>query len=311
MTVSPSPTGTLTPVENSGLTANDGTICAGDPIVFTASAGFANYDFIKGGVTIQSGPGNTYTTSSLATGDQFTVAVKNATGCVGLLNTITVTVNTLPAVAPITGTMSVCLNNTTQLSDATASGVWTSLNPGIATIDASGLVTGVAAGTATINYTVTNANGCSTTVSATVTVNAPPTVAPITGNSNVCPGTTSQLSDATAGGVWSSSDNSVATVDGTGLVTGVAVGTVNIIYTVTDVNDGCSGADTATVTVSTLPSVSPITTTAPSFDVCEGGTIKLKDATPGGTWSSTNPANATISASGVVTGILNGTTTIK
>ena len=94
------------------------------------------------------------------------------------------------------------------------------------------------------------------------------------------------------------------------MVTGVAVGTVNIIYTVTDVN-GCSGADTATVSVSTLPSVSPITTTAPSFDVCEGGTIQLKDATPGGTWSSTNPANATINASGLVTGILNGTTTIN
>src|ERR1019366_635989 len=226
-------------------------------------------------------------------------------------NTITVTVNTLPAVAPITGTMSVCLNNTTQLSDATGSGVWTSLDPGIATIDASGLVTGVAAGTATINYTVTDiTTGCNTTVSATITVNALPVVASITGNFNICPGTTSQLSDATTGGLWSSSDNSVATVDNTGLVTGVAVGTVNIIYTVTDVN-GCSGADTATVSVSTLPSVSPITTTAPSFDVCEGGTIQLKDATPGGTWSSTNPANATINSSGLVTGILNGTTTIK
>ena len=214
VTVNPLPTGILVPVENSGLTSNDGIICTGATIVFTAPTGFSNYDFIKNGITIQSGAGNTYSTSALITGDQFTVAVTNGGGCVGLLNTITVTVNTLPGVAAITGNTSVCLNNTTQLSDATGGGVWTSLDPGIATIDASGLVTGVSAGTATINYTVANiATGCSSIASATVTVNAPPTVAPITGNFNVCPGTTSQLSDATAGGVWSSSDNSVATVD--------------------------------------------------------------------------------------------------
>ena len=53
-----------------------------------------------------------------------------------------------------------------------------SLDPAIATIDAAGVVTGVAAGTATINLYLYQYyyTGCSTTVSATVTVNALPAV---------------------------------------------------------------------------------------------------------------------------------------
>ena len=106
--------------------------------------------------------------------------------------------------------MSTCLNNTTALSDATAGGVWTSLNPTIATVDVAGVVTGAAAGTATITYTFTNATtGCSTAVNAIVTVNAPPTVAPITGNLNDCVGGDTQLSDATTGTIVSWSSNNI------------------------------------------------------------------------------------------------------
>ena len=52
-----------------------------------------------------------------------------------------------------------------------------------------------------------------------------------------------------AGGVWSSSDNTLATVGGTtGIVTGVAYGTVTITYTVTNAN-GCTGFTTYDVSV--------------------------------------------------------------
>ena len=104
------------------------------------------------------------------------------------------------------------------------------LNTAIASINATGVVTGVSAGTVTINYTFTNTNGCSNTVSATVTVNAPPTVAPITGNVNICTGTTSQFNDATPGGTWSSSNSLVASVNSsTGLVTGVVQAMLRLI----------------------------------------------------------------------------------
>ena len=126
ITVHPLPSGVLVPVENSGNTANDGVICTGATIVFTAPAGFTNYDFIKNGATVQSGASDTYSTSALVNGDQVTVAMKSSNGCIGLSNTITITVNLLPVVAPITGTLSVCINNTTTLSNATSGGVWSS-----------------------------------------------------------------------------------------------------------------------------------------------------------------------------------------
>ena len=150
----------MIPVENSGLTPDDGIICTGATVVFTAPAGFTNYDFILNGATVQSGASRTYTNSTLANGDVVKVAVTNGSSCIGLLNTITITVNPLPVVAPITGTLSVCVGATTTLSSTTTGGTWASLATGIATVDPStGVVTGVAAGTATITYTFTNANG--------------------------------------------------------------------------------------------------------------------------------------------------------
>ena len=310
MVVNPLPTGILAIAETSG-TANDGIICTGTTVVFTAPAGFSNYDFLLNGASVQNSTTlRTYTTSTLADQDKVTVAVTNAGGCIGLLNEYTITVNPLPVVAAITGSNNVCVNATTTLSDATTGGVWTSLNTAIATVDASGVVTGVAAGTATINYTFTNTNSCSTTVSKVITVNPLPTVAPITGNFNVCTSTDSQLADATAGGTWNSSNTAVATVDATGLVSGITAGNSTISYTVTDGN-GCTTTVTALVTVTTLPTVAPITTTAPSFDVCIGGTIPLKDATSGGVWSSDDITIATINSSGVVTGVTSGNVIIR
>ena len=173
MIVNQLPTGTLVGVENSGVGPNDSTICAGATVIFTAPAGFANYDFILNGVSIPMGTSNTYSNSSLVSGDQVTVAVTNAGGCVGLLNLITMTVNPLPVISPITGPGNVCLNSTITLSDGTIGGVWTSSNTSIATVvPSTGVVTGLASGTAVITYTFTNTNGCSTAVTTTIIVNA-------------------------------------------------------------------------------------------------------------------------------------------
>ena len=85
---------------------------------------------------------------------------------------VTATVNALPAApAAIGGTKSVCVGKTTTLTDTTTGGVWSSSNTSVATIGTTGIVTGVAAGTATITYTVKNASGCTRSVTTTVTVN--------------------------------------------------------------------------------------------------------------------------------------------
>ena len=66
--------------------------------------------------------------------------------------------------------------------------------------------------------------------------------APITGADSVCTTKTTLMGEATPGGVWSSSDPSIAKVDSlSGLVTGVSNGSVVIRYTI--------GSTTATYTV--------------------------------------------------------------
>lgn len=57
-------------------------------------------------------------------------------------------------------------------------------------------------------------------------------VAPIQGLTPLNVGNTVSVSDATAGGVWSSDNTAVATISNTGLVTAIATGTANIVYTV-------------------------------------------------------------------------------
>jgi len=82
----------------------------------------------------------------------------------GCSATTVVTVNELPAA--ITGGTSVCIGNTTIMSNITAGGTWGSSSSGIASIDAGGLVTGVTAGTTIITYTLST--GCYTTANISV-----------------------------------------------------------------------------------------------------------------------------------------------
>ena len=216
-----------------------------------------------------------------------------------------VTVTSTPSAGAITGASSVCSGSVTALSDTISGGTWTSSNASVATVDASGNVTGVTAGSVTITYSVSFTCGAATTTKA-ITVNALPVAGSITGTSTVCVASTSTLVDGTSGGTWSSSNTSVATVSATGTVTGVAVGSANINYIVTN---GC-GSDTATdaVTVITGASAGTITGTPTTF--CAGTATTLTDTTSGGTWSSSNPAVATVSATGRVTGVSGGTATI-
>ena len=216
-------------------------------------------------------------------------------GCESARVIISVTVNSLPT---ITGTLTVCVGLTTQLTGSapTAGGSWSSASTGIATVNSSGLVTGVSAGTSIITYT--NGNGCA--ITATVTVNSLPT---ITGTLTVCVGLTTQLTGSapTVGGSWSSASTGIATVNSSGLVTGVSAGTSIITYTN---GNGC--VITATVTVNTLPTISGTLT------VCAGLTTQLTGSAPtaGSSWSSASIGIATVNSSGLVTGVSAGTSII-
>ena len=148
----------------------------------------------------------------------------NVTGCIA-----TAIVTIASATLPITGSMALCTGGTTTLADATTGGSWSSSNIAVATVGAaSGVVTGITAGTAIITYSL----GTDCVATATVTVNTG-SVPAIAGASTVCAGQTISLTDGVAGGTWSSDAISIATVSAsTGVVTAVAPGSVAISYTV-------------------------------------------------------------------------------
>ena len=145
---------------------------------------------------------------------------------------------------------------------------WTSADTDVATVDATGLVTGVAPGT--VQITVVDANDPSIIMSDTVTVSAGllDHIAVAPDNASLNEGQTLELTAtpqdasnntvALAPGdslVWSSSDTSLATVSNTGLVTGVATGTVQI--TVMD-TDEPSISQSVTLTIVDNASPTPI-----------------------------------------------------
>ena len=157
-------------------------------------------------------------------------------------------------------------------------------------------------------YGVTiSSGGCTASGAGVLTVTSTlPIVQAITGTATVCSGNNTQLSDATPGGIWSTSNSAVATVSNTGLVHGISGGTATISYTVTN---GCGSRSAGLlVTVNAPPVVAAITG---GSSVCPGNNLQLADATSGGTWSSSNMFVAWVNFSGKVTGISPGTVTIS
>jgi len=218
--------------------------------------------------------------------------------------TRTVTISS-PTTQTITGTTPICEGSSETWSCTTGGGTWTSSAPSIASVDAStGVVTGVSAGTALITYSVT-VNGCVNTATRSVTIGAL-TAQTITGTSPLCEGSTDTWTSTTAGGTWTSSDPSVATViAGSGLITGVAAGTSIITYSVTI--DGCVNTATKLVSI-TAPVVQTISGTTP---LCVSATDTWSSTSTGGTWTSSDPSVATVDASsGLITGIAAGTAVI-
>ncbi len=159
--------------------------------------------------------------------------------------------------ADLGGADTICVGATTTMTSANLSGgVWTSSNPAIATVNSTtGEVAGVSGGVATISYAL---NGFYAT--GTVAVLSGSIIGPITGPSSVGVGGSILLSSATYGGVWSGCNNSVASIDGSGNVTGLSNGSALMSYTVS----GVCGSSTVTfpVTVGSCVAATNISTIA-------------------------------------------------
>ncbi len=207
---------------------------------------------------------------------------------------------------------------------------WSSSNISVATISATGLATAHALGTSRITATVEGIVG---TADLTVSLIPVARVVIAPPSTSLVEGTTTTLSASSLdsldnpligrGIVWSSSDVAVATVSPTGIVSAIAPGTATITAVAPNAGlGGSSPSATATVNV-TFADVASVTIQPSAPSVVAGSatqlTATLQSAAPamsldstGRTlaWSVADPSIATISATGLVTGLVPGTTTV-
>lgn len=129
-------------------------------------------------------------------------------------------------------------------SNATNKNVtWSSSNESVATVDQTGKITAISAGTAQISVTADD-GGISAKVIINVTSDIITTNLKITAANSIYVGTsTTPVVEITPTNAtnqrlsWSSSDESIATVDETGKITGVSAGTATITVKTTDGSD--------------------------------------------------------------------------
>ena len=206
---------------------------------------------------------------------------------------------------------------------------WSSSAPGVATVNDGGLVTAVAPGSTTVSATIDGVVG-----STVVVVEAPPPPPAAVASVEVAPaaatvvvGGTRQLAatprDAgngvltgRAAPAWTSSNAAVATVNAAGLVTAVAPGAATITATI----EGVQGRSAVTVTAPPPAPVARVDVTPATASVVAGGAQQLAATTrdAAGTalagrtvvWTSSNPAVATVSGTGLVTAVAPGSATI-
>lgn len=190
----------------------------------------------------------------------------------------------------IGGATSVCAGFQTNVTPASG-GVWATSDSAIATVSNAGEVTGFSPGVVTFTFTE-NGSGCVSTVQFTV---YPDVVAG--GASSVCQGLSANVTP-TSNGTWVSSDPTIAFVNNAGIVTGLQPGTVTLTFTSFG---GCS--DSKSFTVHPKPSA------LGAASVQVGQTANVTPAT-GGTWVSSNPAIATVTDQGVVSGLTEGSVTL-
>jgi hypothetical protein len=239
-----------------------------------------------------------------------TYTVTGTGGCDNATATRTVTVTTAVNAGDLTGTQSICVSGTTTfISDGDVTGTWSSVNTSVATVDGSGEVTGVASGTTTIRYIVAGSGGCSNdTATRTVTVTAAPVAGSLSGLTEICLGSSLTITtNGNSGGVWSSSDVSVASVGvSSGFVNSLSTGSTTITYLVTG-SGGCSDSSSdINITVNDLPTIDPIEGIT---SVCSSVT-NLSNNTDGGVWTTSNSSVASVSIYGVVSKVSLGSATI-
>ncbi len=244
------------------VTTNSASICIGQQTATLTANGAITYSWIPG-------TGLSSTTASVVTGtpgstQNYTLVGMDANGCIN--GTITsIFVNSLPTVTVNSET--ICLGQQTATLTANGAGTY-SWSPATGLNVATGAaVTGTP--TATQVYTVmgTDINGCYSDATSTIVVNATPTIT--VNSATICLGQQTATLSANGADTYTWSPGTGLSSINSGTVTGTPVATENYTVTGTDVN-GCYASNTATISVSPIPTVTVADTT-----ICPGSSATL------------------------------------
>lgn len=211
------------PIPSTAISINSSAqnIIPGTPVTFTATLTNPGTNPIitwyVNGVAQQTSNSTTFTWTfnSSAT---VTAHLQSSLSCAqaSLSNAILITVTANPCnPGTITGPATLCLNQTgNYTSDGTSGGTWSSSNPSVATVNASGFVQTFSSGSTILTYTVDNSSCTGTNFSTyTITVNPQPNAGP---DQQLCNTKTASLQANTplsGPGFWSTVDMPPGTLE--------------------------------------------------------------------------------------------------
>ena len=306
------------------------TVCTGSNTIFNASGvnsgSSPTFQWKKNGVNAGSGTSITFLSGTLNNGDVIsaTLTANNAcqTTAIANSNQIILTVIPSPAIGVSSNVAVFCSIGSTKTVNNTNTqngGIWSSSNASIATIatvsGASGIVTAIGNGIATLTYTKTGINGCISIASTITIVSAVTMPNAITGTNSICKGATTTLSSTTTGGVWSSLNNA-ASINSVGVLTGTNAGNAVAKYTIINAN-GCSAFADYNITINPIPNVPSIAyatgtinpQTAAGGAFCNGRTFTLVGTPSGGIWSASGGLNV-VANSGIANTVAIGAASV-
>ncbi len=274
-------------------------VCVGNNITLSANNAGGIWTLMNGHATIS---GDIVTGVSAGV-DTLIYLVTNSCGTDTAIQLFTI--NALPYAGALTGADSVCKNSLTLLLPSVAGGIWSVASSAIATVDGSGHVTGLAAGTTTVSYAVTTGSCGSAYAQHNIVVNSLPDAGVVVGADSVCFGLSVTLSNSVAGGTWSSASANVDVNALTGEVTGMLAGNATVTYTAHTYSCGDAN-ETHSIFVKSLPDAGAI---SGADSICTGSATTLFN-TVAGVWSSSDNTVAIVNASGLVSAVSSGNATI-
>jgi trimeric autotransporter adhesin len=324
------------------ITAANGSIAKGTTDQFTATGTYSDSStaditsqvtwnsaspsvvtIAAGGLATAAGTGSTNITASLngITSNTYSLAVTSA-----VLKSIAITAASGSIARGITDQFTATgTYSDSSTADITAQVAWNSASPSVATIVAGGLATG--AGTGSTNITASLNGITSNTYSLSVTSAVLKSIAITAANGSIAKGTTDQFTatgtysdtstaDITAQVAWNSASPSVATIAAGGMATAAGVGSTNVSASMNGIT---SNTYSLSVTAAVLQSIalsetSTTLTVALTSQFTATGTYSdgtTADISSQVTWNSDTQTVATISATGLVTGVAPGTANIS